>query len=77
MLGFVLPLASAIAHSVSLLDLAVWGGIALLIQLSAFALLHLLLRDLPAQIEQDHLAMALMVALASVVVGLIAAAAMS
>jgi putative membrane protein len=76
-LGFVLPLASAIAHSVSLLDLAVWGGIALLTQLSAFALLHLLLRDLPAQIEQDHMAMALMVALASVVVGLIAAAAMS
>ena len=76
-LGFVLPLASAIAHSVSLLDLAVWGGIAFVLQWGTFALLHLLLRDLPAQIEADHLAMALLVALISLAVGLIAAAAMS
>ncbi len=76
-LGFVLPLASAIAHSVSLLDLLVWGGVAMAVQLAAYTVLHLLLRELPAQIEQDHLAMAILAALASVTVGLLAAAAMS
>ena len=31
-LGFVLPLASSIAHSASLRDMLVWGGIAMLVQ---------------------------------------------
>ena len=33
--GFCLPLASAMAHSVSLVDLALWGAIALLAQAAA------------------------------------------
>jgi uncharacterized membrane protein YjfL (UPF0719 family) len=53
-LGFVLPLASAITHSVSLLDMAVWGLIALVVQLlvygvaARFLLLPDLGRDIPA-----------------------------
>ncbi len=52
MLGFVLPLASAIAHSVSLLDMVVWGVIALVVQLLVFLASRLLVpelaRDIPA-----------------------------
>lgn len=76
-MGFVLPLASAIAHSVSLVDLAIWGGIALAVQLLAFSVLRVLLRELPAQIEADRLSMALLAALVSIAVGVLDAAAMS
>jgi putative membrane protein len=43
--GFCLPLASTIAHSVSLVDCAIWGAIALVIQMkfpavSGWARLH-------------------------------------
>ncbi|WP_049621366.1 DUF350 domain-containing protein [Frateuria defendens] len=75
--GFVLPLASAIAHSVSLVDLAVWGVIALLVQCATFAVLRVLLRELPAQIEADRLSMALLAALVHLAVGTLNAAAMS
>ena len=53
MLGFVLPLASAIAHSVGLLDMVIWGMIALLIQILVYLVARFLLfpdlsRDIPA-----------------------------
>jgi putative membrane protein len=75
--GFALPLASAIAHSVSLVDLAVWGVIALVVQLLTFALLRLGMRDLPRQIEAGQLSVAMFAAIVSVAVGAINAAAMS
>ena len=43
-LGFTLPLASAIANSVAIVDMAVWSGVALVVQLSVFLLASLLLR---------------------------------
>src|SRR5258706_3325744 len=52
LLGFVVPLASAIQHSVSLVDLAIWGVIALFVQVAAFVAVNLaipsLTRDIPA-----------------------------
>src|SRR5205814_4495258 len=36
LLGFVVPLASVIAHSAAILDLIVWGIVALAIQLAGF-----------------------------------------
>lgn len=76
-LGFVFPLASAIAHSVSLLDLAVWGAIAWVVQLLTFLVLRLLLPELPRRIEEGQVSLALLAATASVAVGAINAAAMS
>ena len=35
-LGFTLPLASAIANSVAIVDMAVWSGVALVVQLRCF-----------------------------------------
>ena len=50
-LGFTLPLAHAIAQSVSLLDMAVWSAIALVVQLALFLLATVVLRELSRHIK--------------------------
>ena len=47
LLGFVIPLASVIAHSASLVDVVVWGVIAMIVQLGGFLIARLLLPHLP------------------------------
>lgn len=74
LLGFVLPLASAIAHSASLLDCAVWGLVALVVQILAFFAIRRLLPDLPRQIEADRPGPAAAAALFFLAVGLLNAA---
>jgi putative membrane protein len=76
-LGFVIPLASAIAHSVSLVDCAVWGVVALVIQLLTFFAARLLLPDLPARIARDERAAGILVASLSIGVGVLNAACMT
>ena len=41
LIGFCLPLASAIANSAALVDCVVWGGIALVVQIAIFFLVRL------------------------------------
>ena len=43
LLGFIVPLASAIEYSVSLVDMAIWGAIALVVQVAAFVVVKLLI----------------------------------
>lgn len=76
-IGFVQPLASAIAHSVNLVDLAVWGLVAWVVQLLTHFALRLVVRDLRGQIENDVRSVALFVAVVAVCVGAINAAAMT
>lgn len=76
-IGFVQPLASAIAHSVSLLDLALWGLVAWVVQLLTHFILRLVVRDLREKIEADVRSVALFVAVVAACVGAINAAAMS
>lgn len=54
LLGFVLPLGSVIVNSLSLVDMLVWGGVALIVQLLVFSLLRLLLPQLPARITNNE-----------------------
>src|SRR5215468_10380140 len=56
LLGFALPLASAVAHSVNLVDLAIWGAIACAVQAAASLILGFVIRDLHAHIEADRIA---------------------
>lgn len=77
LLGFVLPLASAISHSVSLADCAVWGVVALCVQLGAFFGLRLVLRTLPSDIEADRRGVALFAAFFFLAVGVLNAACMT
>lgn len=77
LIGFVLPLASAMAHSVNLIDLALWGLVALIVQWLAHQAIHLLIRNLATQIEEDNRAVAIFAAVVAIAVGLINAAAMT
>ena len=76
-LGFAIPLASAIAHSVDLVDCAVWGLVALVVQILVFFAARLLVRDLPARIERDERGVAIFAAALSVGIGLLNAACMT
>ncbi|MBV9585151.1 MAG: DUF350 domain-containing protein [Alphaproteobacteria bacterium] len=77
LLGFVLPLASVIAHSASLLDLIVWGVIALVVQIGGFLGARLMLPHLPRAIEEGNLADATFLAGLSVALGILDAACMA
>ena len=76
-LGFVIPLASAISHSIGLVDCAIWGLIALIVQALTFYAVRLLLPDLPARIERDERAAGILVAALSIGVGVLNAACMT
>lgn len=76
-LGFVLPLASAIAHSVSLLDMAIWGLIALIVQLLVYAVARLLLPNLASDIPAGKMATGLFLGALSVAIGVLNAACMT
>ncbi len=76
-LGFVLPLASAIAHSVDLLDMAMWGVVALIAQLLVYALARLLAPQLVAAINDDRVSVAIALAALSIGVGMLNAACMT
>ena len=76
-LGFVLPLASAIAHSVSLFDMAVWGLIALLIQLLVYGAGRLLLPGLARDIPAGRVASGAFVGALALAIGILNAACMT
>lgn len=76
-IGFVLPLASAIAHSVSALDMVAWGVIALLVQIVVYAVTSRLVPHFREAIEADRAAPALLLAALSVSVGMLNAASLS
>lgn len=76
-LGFVLPLHSAISHSINLIDCVLWGIVALVVQIATFFVVRLLIRDLPARIEKGEVASGLFVAALSIAVGVLNAASMS
>ncbi|HSC66530.1 MAG TPA: DUF350 domain-containing protein [Cellvibrio sp.] len=76
-IGFALPLSSAITHSQSLLDCAVWGAIALVVQILTFAVLRMTLSQLSGRIANGEMATGIFAAAIAIAVGLINAACMS
>lgn len=76
LLGYCLPLASAIAHGVSLVDAGLWAAVALVAQVAAHALVRLLLPGFPRRIEAGDAAAATLSAAVHLGVGLLNAAAM-
>ena len=77
LIGFALPLSSAITHSLSLLDCAVWGAVALIVQVLTFVVLRIAIRQLPERINQGEIATGIFAAAAAIAVGLINAACMT
>ena len=76
-LGFVVPLASAIQHSANLVDMAVWGVIALFVQLGAFVVVKLLIPSVTRDIPAGNGAQGFFLGSLSLGVGLLSAACMS
>lgn len=76
-LGFVLPVASAVAHSVSFLDMLLWGTVALVVQVVVFLALRLFLGALVRDIAEDRMGAAIVVAVFSISAGLLNAACMT
>lgn len=60
--GVAIPVATALATAHSLVDLAVWGVTAAVLQLLAFRATDLLLRDLPRRIAAGEMAAAAVLA---------------
>lgn len=77
LLGFSLPLASAAANSVSIVDFAIWAAIGAVIQLLAFGLAALLHKDLPTRITNGEMSAGLWAGGIALVVGLLNAACMT
>ncbi|MDG2531429.1 DUF350 domain-containing protein [Caulobacter endophyticus] len=76
--GYVLPLASALSHTVSLMEFAAWALLAGVIQIAAFTLVRFtVLKDLIDRIEKAELAAGVYLASISLAVGLLNAACMT
>lgn len=78
LVGYVLPLASALTHTVSLLEFAAWAALAGVVQILAFTAVRLLvLPDVKQRIENGDTAAAVYLLAISVVVGALNAACMT
>jgi putative membrane protein len=77
LVGFALPVASAIAHSANIVDCAVWSVIALIVQIIVYFLSRIPDPELSKRIAAGEMASALWVGLASVTAGLLSAASMT
>jgi len=77
LVGFSLPLSSAITNSLSLLDCALWGAIALIVQVLTFFVLRVSLKQLPERITKGETAAGVLSAATAISVGFINAACMS
>jgi putative membrane protein len=76
-LGFILPLASAITHSVSWLDMVVWSVVAMIVQLATYLVARVLKPELNDAIAAGTTAPAISLAAMSVGVGILNAACLS
>ena len=77
LLGFVVPLASVIAHSAALIDVVVWGIVALVVQLAGFLIARMVLPHLPQAITDGNIADAVLLAGISLALGILTAACMA
>jgi len=56
MLALAVPLGAMLAHSVSVPDILLWGGVTIILQLVAAAAVAVVLRHLPAAIDRGEVA---------------------
>lgn len=76
-LGFSLPLASAIGHAADILDCAIWSVIALCVQVLSYYVARIPLPDLSSRIAAGEMAAALWLGFVSLTAGVISSASMS
>ena len=77
LLGFVVPLARAMAQSVSIGEFVAWAIVAFAVQLGAYVLARAVHPDLSRAVEENTIAAAVWLACVSLAAGLLSAAAMT
>ncbi|MCZ6862329.1 MAG: DUF350 domain-containing protein [Alphaproteobacteria bacterium] len=77
LVGFTLPLASAIANSGALVDTVIWGLIAIVVQIAVFYLVRMPIPKISERIENGEVASGLWLGSASLAGGILNAASMT
>jgi putative membrane protein len=78
LLGYVLPLASALSNTVSLWEFCAWAALAGVIQIATFTVVRMLVvKDMAARIENNEIAPAIYLFSISLAVGVLNAACMT
>ena len=78
LVGYVLPLASALSNTVTLLEFCAWAALAGVLQIAAFTLVRVVvMKDVAARIEKGEIAAGVYVMSISLAVGVLNAACMT
>lgn len=78
LLGYVLPLASALANTATLVEFCAWAALAGVLQVATFTIVRLtVMKDLTVRVERGEIAPALYLLSISLVVGVLNAACMT
>jgi putative membrane protein len=77
LIGFALPLSSAVVHARSVVDCLIWGLVALVVQILVYWLVRLVVPRLSQRIAADEMSAALFLGAASLAAGIINAASMT
>ena len=76
-IGFVLPVASSIENSVSLIDMLLWSVISLVVQLLAFVIARAVVPAISKNVEDGQLASGVFLGAVAIALGLLNAACMT
>jgi putative membrane protein len=77
LMGFIIPLASAVAHNVSLIDMIIWGIVALIVQVATFYTVKLIFPALIQDIPNNQIAKGIFLGVMSLAIGVVNAAGMT
>jgi len=77
LLGFIVPLAGAITHSVAWWDMLFWGGVALVVQLLSYFIVRMILPSLSQDISAGKVAQGLLLGTISFGIGILNAASLT
>jgi putative membrane protein len=77
LIGFALPLSSAVVHAKTVMDCLMWGLVALVVQIVVYWLVRLVVPNLSQRIAADEIASALFLGAASLAAGILNAASMT
>ena len=72
--GLAIPIASCLASSLTLIDLLLWGSVALLLQLLTYRIVDMILRDIPERIQNDEAGAAIVLIAAKLSIAMLLAA---
>lgn len=77
LVGFALPLASTMIHSVTVVEMILWGFVALIVQVLVYLILRLPMPRLSERIDKGEVAAGIWLGSCSIVGGILNAAAMT